>query len=139
MCDIKILEQDLRTAFNAKNINLDDYLEANTIAKKINYYMETIEDKPIKQSVLARRSGLSKSFICQLVNFKKDAFVRHDLDTIERLSDALRLNQEQYDELVRLSYPHLIITREAKKLGYSIDDIDAFLFENNLPTYNKEK
>lgn len=83
---------------------------------------------------LARASGVPKPTVWRMVQIGERERPYHpQIKTIIAIALALRLSEEEFDELFDAAYPGWLICRESIRKGRSVDDANEILFDNGLP------
>ena len=86
---------------------------------------------------LAEESGLSKATISRITKYRRkneDKAYRPQVNAIQTLALALRLNEEETLALFDAAYPGFLIWRECIRKGVDLDEANEILYEKGLPT-----
>lgn len=98
-------------------------------------YMDLRKWNPAR---LAKESGQSKATISRIVSFKGDPHYRPAMKTIQAISQALQLTQEQRRELFYAAFPEFHVWDEAAEKGYTVIATNEMLYDKGLPLLTSE-
>ena len=105
------------------------------LSKLVNGYLAVLEWSPAR---LAKMSGQSKATISRLLNFAGDPAYRPALRTVQAISLALKLTQEQRRELFYTAFPEFWVWDEAAENGCTVDETNDLLYDRGLPLLTNE-
>ena len=100
-----------------------------TLAALVNRHLAERGWSPAR---LVEESGLSKATISRITNYRKA--YRPQVNAIQTLALALRLNEEETLALFDAAYPGFLVWCECIRDGKDLDEANEILYEKGLPT-----
>ena len=102
--------------------------------------LEAMEAEGMTQAELVRESQLVKSIVNKIINDQGTKGGEHSpsIKTICSLAVGLKLDSDAGKNLICSVYPHLDYIDEFLDEGFTIDEANEYLYDNDLPTLGSD-